>query len=136
MDEDVIALIRHRLSRARRTLEDAKILFEKGRANSSVNRVYYAMFYSVLALLRTRNLMVSKHSGVRALFHREFVKTGIVPMEMGKFYDRMFINRQESDYEDFKEFREEEVEIFLEKAEEFIGYINNLVVKHINQDEK
>ena len=34
--------------------EEAKILFEKGYANTFVNRLYYACFYAVSALLLTR----------------------------------------------------------------------------------
>jgi len=133
MNEDVIKLIKYRLSRAEETFEDAKILFKKGSYNSCINRIYYAMFYSVLSLLRTKDLMASKHSGVRAMFHREFVKSGIVPVEMGKFYDKMFINRGESDYEDFITFKKENVEKFLNKAEEFIKFHKKIIEEKINK---
>ena len=131
MNEEIISLIKHRLLRAKETLEDAKILFEKGRYNSSVNRIYYALFYSVLALLRTKGLMSSKHSGVRALFHKEFIKANIIPLETGKFYDRMFINRQKGDYEDFIEFEKSEVSYCLKKAEQFIDLITRTVKNKI-----
>ena len=44
-------LIRYRLTMARETLEDARVLRREGRSPwSVVNRAYYAMFYAVLAL--------------------------------------------------------------------------------------
>ncbi len=131
MKEDIVRLIKYRLVRARETLKDAEILFENERYNSCVNRIYYAMFYAVLSLLRTKNLIASKHSGVRALFHREFVKPGIVPREMGKFYDRMFLLRGESDYEDFVSFEKDEVKEYIEKATKFIFCIEKIVKENV-----
>jgi hypothetical protein len=60
-------LIDYRRNRAKETLRDAKILFDSGSLFSSVNRIYYAMFYQVTALLLTENLSSPKHSGVFVL---------------------------------------------------------------------
>lgn len=95
---EIVALIEYRLTRAQKTLEDAKLLYKHGRYNSCMNRLYYSVFYSVLALLRTENLMSSKHSGVRSMFHKEFVKKCVIPPDLGKFYDEMFEFRQMGDY--------------------------------------
>lgn len=62
-------LINYRRKKAKETLEDAKILLKAKRFSSAVNRIYYALFYEVVALLLTRNLSSRKHSGVRALFN-------------------------------------------------------------------
>jgi len=43
--------IKYRLERATQSFEDAMILAENGRWNSVVNRLYYACFYAVVALL-------------------------------------------------------------------------------------
>ncbi len=59
-------LIAYRLQRARETLEDARILAKAARWNTCVNRLYYACFYAISALLATKGLASSKHSGVRA----------------------------------------------------------------------
>ena len=44
-------LIKYRLLRARDTLDDARILAEKDKWNSTINRLYYASYYAVMALL-------------------------------------------------------------------------------------
>jgi len=62
-------LIRYRLSRAEETLEEARLLAENKHGNAAVNRLYYACFYAVLALLIRDGRYSSKHSGVRALFN-------------------------------------------------------------------
>ena len=43
------------------------------------------MFYAALALLASKQLSASKHSGVISLFHREFVKTGLISIGVAKF---------------------------------------------------
>jgi uncharacterized protein (UPF0332 family) len=94
-------LIRYKLSRAKETLEEAEIMLQTGHSHGATNRIYYACFYVVKALLLKRGLSSSKHSGVVALFNRHFVKPGLVGVDMGKFYSRMFDNRLESDYADW-----------------------------------
>ena len=44
-------LVLYRMARAQETLEDARILANAGRWNACVNRLYYACFYAVSALL-------------------------------------------------------------------------------------
>ena len=55
MNEDQAALVRNRLEQAERTLRQAEILAEYDEWNGVVNRAYYAMFYSALALLITKD---------------------------------------------------------------------------------
>lgn len=76
MKEELKALARYRLSRAKETLKDGSILLNEGSFNSAVNRHYYAAFYAARALLVTKELDSSKHSGIIALFQNHFVKSG------------------------------------------------------------
>jgi uncharacterized protein (UPF0332 family) len=124
-------LIKYRREKAAETIEDARILFEKRRLSSAVNRIYYALFYEVNALLKTRELVSSKHTGVRALFNMHFVKPGIVPVEIGKFYSKMFDFRQEGDYDDFIYFEEEKVKEWLEAAEKYIQVLEGCIEKEL-----
>lgn len=119
-------LIQYRRLKARKSLADAKLLFENKSLFSTVNRLYYALFYEVSALLLTKGLSSSKHSGTKALFHQHFVKTLKVSKEMGKFYSAMFEFRQKSDYDDFAEFEEKKISEWLEKAEDFIEKLEKL----------
>jgi len=85
-----LELINYRREKAKNTLKDAKVMFDKVSPFATVNRIYYAIFYEVIALLLTKDLSSSKHSGVRALFNREFIKTGVVKEKLGDFYNNMF----------------------------------------------
>ncbi|MCL6500902.1 MAG: HEPN domain-containing protein [Candidatus Pacearchaeota archaeon] len=126
-----LELINYRRKRAKDTLEDAKIMFNKVSLFTTVNRIYYAIFYEVLALLLTKDLSSSKHSGVRALFNREFVKSKIVKEEYADFYNRMFDFRQKGDYGDFVEFEREKVKEWLSKAERFINEVDEIIAGFI-----
>jgi len=125
MTGDVKTLVSYRIEKAKSTLKDAKILFDAGSYNATINRLYYACFYGVLALLQTRNLSSSKHKGVRLLFNKEFVKPGNIDLEWYRFYAKLFDNRQESDYEDFKEFTKEETEQLYKESLNFVKMIDD-----------
>jgi uncharacterized protein (UPF0332 family) len=125
------ALIAYRRSRAKETLQDGRILFEAKRFPSAVNRVYYALFYAVTALLLTKGLSSAKHSGVMGLFNEHFVKTGRVPVESGRFFARMFEFRQKSDYGDFVTYEEAKVREWLAQAEQFMTAIENAIAKEL-----
>ncbi|PLV56045.1 HEPN domain-containing protein [Thermotoga sp. SG1] len=120
-------IIEYWRKRARECLDDAKLLLENKRFHSAVNRIYYALFYQVSALLLTKGLSFSKHSGVLAAFNREFVKTGKIDKELGKFYNRMFEHRRTGDYGELVEFEEEDVKGWLRKAEEFLDAVEKLM---------
>ena len=47
----------------------------RGAPRQHANRVYYGMFYAVLALLIYEPYASSKHSGVLAYFNKHFVKS-------------------------------------------------------------
>ncbi len=96
-------LIRYKIGRSRESLAEAEVMLQTNHPHGAANRIYYACFYAVTALLLTRNLSSSKHSGVIGLFNQHFVKPGLVSVDMGKFYSRMFDNRLESDYADWVE---------------------------------
>jgi uncharacterized protein (UPF0332 family) len=118
-------LVRHRMERAYETLQEARLLVEGGHLHGAANRIYYACFYAVVALLLTRDLSSPKHSGVMALFNRHLIKEGVLPVDMGKFYSRVFDRRLEGDYGDIVELQEVDLEADLAKAEEFIARIES-----------
>ena len=126
-------LIKYRRERAVETLEDARMMFERKRLFSAVNRIYYALFYEIIALLHTKNLSSPKHTGIRALFNQHFVKTGIVDVEIGKFYSKMFDLRQESDYDDLVYFEEEKVKDWLETAEDHMKKLEKCIDKEMTE---
>lgn len=131
MNEELQTLVRYRLARAFETLEEAKLLLAGGHTNTYVNRLYYACFYAVSALLLLRGKSSTKHSGIRSFFHQEFVRSGPVSREFGQLYDRLFDNRQKADYADLVIFSPEEVAPWLEEATEFARTLAELADKEM-----
>ena len=92
-----------------------------------MNRLYYACFYAVSALLLTKNISTNKHGYLRSILHKEFVKTGFVSQELGKHFDLLFNNRQKGDYADLVVFKANEVEGWLAQTQKFISHIESLI---------
>ncbi len=123
------ALVEYRLERAREALDEAQLLFEAGHLHTYVNRRYYACFYAMSALLLTKGLSASRHSHVRALLHREFIRPGVIPLKYGQIFDLLFNNRQKGDYSDLVRFRAEQVNQWLPEAREFVEYVSGLMAE-------
>jgi len=61
--------------------------------------------------------------------HREFVKTGLIPKELGRHFDLLFGSRIEGDYADFTTFKANKVVGWLEQTQAFIKHIEGLISK-------
>ena len=125
-EERLQDLIRYRIERARETFEEALLMQREGHWNSCANRLYYACYYAISALLATKGLASSKHTGIKALFNQHFVKTCLVSKENGRLYNRLFDARQEGDYVDFVVFERDDVEPWIPQVKRFIETISQL----------
>jgi len=136
MTDEERSVIAYRMARAHEAIDEAKLLFDAGHINSYVNRLYYACFYAISALLLTKNISTNKHGYLRSLLHREFVKTGVIPKEMGKHFDLLFSSRQEGDYADLVVFKAEEVAGWLVQTQTFVSHIETLISNLLEETEK
>lgn len=136
MSDETKEYVRFRLARAGQALEAARASLERSLLNDAVNRLYYACFYAVSALLISRGLSSSKHSGVRSLFERHFVKDGPLPKPLGRFYHQLSDSRQEGDYTDFATFAREDVASWSAQAEEFVAAITSQLEKQSGEGMK
>ena len=118
----------YRMKKATATFSEVALLIENELWNTSVNRLYYACFYAVSALLIFKNIPSKTHSGVRQLFGLHFVKTGIVEKETGKFFSYLFDQRQTGDYDDFYDFKKEDVLELIEPTKALLFVIEKLII--------
>jgi uncharacterized protein (UPF0332 family) len=86
------------LARARQALSAGELALVHADYITAVNRAYYAVFYTTNALLSTKGLERSKHSGVIAAFRQHFVKTGLIEAEYSDIYGAVMEDRAEGDY--------------------------------------
>lgn len=115
MKSEVRALI----AKSRRSLKAAQRLFQEADYDFSASRAYYAMFYLAEALLVRRGLSFSKHGGVLAALHEQYVKTGRLSRTLHQALHRAFEARQLGDYGFEEPFPRREAERLLGDAEEF-----------------
>jgi len=85
------------------------------------------MFYAAQAVLLTKGLSFSSHSGVISIFGKEFIKTGILPKEMGREINRAFQKRQIEDYTHTFTVSKEETEQLLETGKDFVTKIEQFL---------
>jgi uncharacterized protein (UPF0332 family) len=86
------------LERAETNLQVARELLDKAYYDVSASRAYYAAFYAASALLLHEGIDTSKHSGVIALVHQHFVKSGKLSKEQGRNLNWLFELRSVGDY--------------------------------------
>jgi uncharacterized protein (UPF0332 family) len=97
------------------------LLLNQERLPAAANRIYYAMFYAAAALLLTKGLSATRHSGVIGLFRREFVKTGLFPVDTARYLEAAFDERLESDYGDYVQFERADLEDLQAGAQRFVA---------------
>ena len=127
-EEKRSVVVRYWFEKAEESMTSARREFEAGSLSFAMNRLYYAAFYAVSALLMAHELSFKKHSGVRAAFHKQFIKTGLLDQKWGRLYDQLFEDRQEGDYMVFISFEPAYVETQLNECAHFIEHVRPLIL--------
>jgi uncharacterized protein len=126
VESDKRALAQYRLEQARESLDEATFLFSGEKSpRSIINRVYYAMFYAILALLIFEPYSSSKHSGILGYFNRRFIKEGVFDREMGRWVNKAFELRQRVDYREYFQVTRDQAADLLAKAQEFVFIVSS-----------
>lgn len=121
------ALAAYRLQRAKDTVQEAVDMLEKEHYNAAVNRLYYACYYAVSALLVKNNLQPHTHSGTKQMFGVHFILNGKLPRSYNITYTELFDKRHSGDYDDFLFFDRETVERLLPETQTFIQAVQQLI---------
>jgi len=91
------------MAKARQAAASARVLLDAGDADGACNRAYYAMFDAARAALLVSGASVEPeiartHSGLISAFSLHLVKTGRVPVELGKALNKVEDLRLVADY--------------------------------------
>jgi uncharacterized protein (UPF0332 family) len=113
------------LTRARQALSAGELSLAHGDFITTINRAYYAIFYSANALLATEGLERSKHSDVIAAFRQHFIKTGLIEAEYSEVYGAVMEDRAEGDYDLEFEPGAEQATRDLERARRFLARVEH-----------
>ena len=129
MEEYKQDYINYRIVKADQAYNDARLLASGESWNASVNRLYYACYYMVSALLLQNEINTQTHSGCKMQFGLHFVKTGKISMEQARLYADLMDWRQKGDYGDMFDFDGQTVAPLFIPVEEFIKSIKMLIEK-------
>ncbi len=130
-DENRKDIVIYRSERAFAALEQAKGNLQMGYLEITANRLYYAAYYAASALLIANEIRVKSHEGCIGQFNLHFVKTGLVPIEMGKLFSILFDMRPTGDYSDRFDLTEEDVVPNIQPTQDFIIKVTNLAKEKI-----
>jgi uncharacterized protein (UPF0332 family) len=114
------------LEKSAQDIASAKENLSAGRLQNAVRDAYFACFHAFSAVLIKAGRTFRKHSEVRSILHRDYVKGRKLAVEWGKHYDWLFDNRQKADYRPLVDFDIEQVKDILEKSEGFVREMRNM----------
>lgn len=125
--KDRNALINYRIEQAKITIKDVELLIENERWKSAVNRIYYCMFYMLMALSVKYSFEASKHQQLIGWFNKSFVKEKIIESKYSKIIRKAYEYRTRGDYNDFIEFEKPDVLQMFDDMNEFIYMIEKFI---------
>lgn len=117
------------LAKATRAATSAKMLLDAGDADGACNRAYYAMFDAARAALLASSAPIEPeiartHSGLISASSLNLVKTGRVPLELGKTLNKAEELRLVADYKGDPVEREDAIWV-VSQAQTFVHAMEN-----------
>ena len=113
-------LIKYRLDEAKDTIDDVQLLINNDRLRAAVNRIYYGMFYSLLALGLAYEFETSKHQQLLGWFNKNFIHSGLIDPKYGIILRKAANRRTKSDYESYVEYDKVVILEMFDEMKEFI----------------
>ena len=115
------------IDKSKRTFAEIDILRNACLWNNIANRLYYAAFHAVTALLINSGHNVGTHQGAVVQLNKYYVKTGVLSVEDGAFYSQLQTLREKADYNCTYNATEKDVITRIKETEEFINKILSLI---------
>lgn len=126
-EEDRREIVKYRLEKAYRTYHEAVGAIASGYCETAANRLYYAAYYAVSALLISYKYEANTHNGVIQMFGKAFLKTAIVEKVHGRTFNQLFSLRMTGDYEDRHVMdMDTEVKPLVKPAKDLIDVVSNM----------
>lgn len=122
-DEERRIMVDLELERAERIMQQIPTLVNQQYWDTAVNRMYYAAFHAVSALLIHNAIQVRTHKGSIIVFNKEFVNTGVFSIDEGKLYAQLEGLRERGDYNCFIDASSDDVLPLIEPLNNFIKKI-------------
>jgi uncharacterized protein (UPF0332 family) len=126
-EESINGLVSYRIQRSKETIMEARLMINEGYLNGAINRLYYACYYIVIALLIKNGISAQTHAGTKQMLGLHFVVNGKLSPKISSIYATLFEKRHSSDYDDFAFYDKELLENLYPQAIEFIETLEILI---------
>ena len=128
-DNERQTIVRMEMEKARKTFADMEFCAHEQKWEAAANRIYYALFHAVSALLIKGGLNVKSHRVILSLFGQHYVRTGIFTREDGSLLSDLVIMRDNADYNLFFEANEEKISPYIEPTCLLIEKIEKYILR-------
>ena len=116
------------LELSREFLDDSKALLEERRFRSAVDRAYYAIHYSAVALLCHSGVRPPRtHSGLVNVFGAELVNRGTIAPEFGRILGVVLRSRVQSTYTADAIITLEDAQVAVSAAARFLTEVDSII---------
>ncbi len=115
-----------------KNMEQANHVANLGYWDLVANRLYYAVFHAVNAMLLIDGVKTGTHKGTSIQFGKSYVLTGIFSRQDGILYGRLQTMREKADYQNVFSLEEEEGREMIKSADELRKRICDYVSRKIN----
>ncbi len=122
-DDERRIMVELEMERAEKITEQFETLRKQQYWDTLVNRMYYAIFHAVSALMIHNAISIHTHRGALNAFNKEFVRTGVFSEEEGHLFSKLEGMRERGDYNCFVDATEEEIVPLIEPLKMLIEKI-------------
>jgi len=131
MNEDTELLIRRWIQKSQAAIKTAEDNLMDNNFEGSLNRIYYAVFYTVAALAAKENFAFSKHTDLIDWFKKKVYEENAFAPALFDTYQYAFMHKQDADYDAMYKPKPEEVKKFLAEAIVFIKAVRAVLIAKI-----
>lgn len=97
-DENRALIVKLESDKAKKCLDEVDTLVSLEYWDTAINRLYYGLMHSALALLISDGYSVKTHQGINMAIGEHYVNTGLLAKEHGHFYSKLRNLRERGDY--------------------------------------
>lgn len=132
MEQHKKILIKNSIEKSDMAIMDAESTIQNNQLLTAQNRIYYSVFYIVLALAYSDGFATGKHHKLMGWFNKNYIyEKKVFDKTLNKIYQRVMYNREIFDY-DIESFPQKEQTIKdLEDAKFFVNIVKNYILENL-----
>ena len=131
-EEDRKVLVILELEKSDKTLAEMEVQLQNKLWGLAANRLYYALFHAVSALLISERHEVGTHRGAVNKFSLFYVKSGLFSVAEGKLYSQLQKLREDGDYNCSIDIDKADVEEKVKPTLRLISHIKKHIAENTN----